>query len=375
MSDDFPNLTLTPQLEEVGQNVELVKQAPPEQLDPEAQKLTEQELAIVRDFAKQIDITNTTQVLQYGASAQKGIDEFAQRTLDSVRTKDTGEVGKIMTDLILELQGFSAEEKPGPFSKLFGNTKNQITAMKAKYDKVEVNVEKVVENLEHHQITMLKDVAGLDQLYEHNLKYFKELTMYIAAGKMKLNETRSVDLVELENKAKQSQDTLDAQSTRDLADKCDRFEKKIHDLELTRNISLQMGPQIRLIQNNDSLMVEKIQSLLVNTIPLWKSEMVLGLGLAHSTEAIKAARAVSDATNEMLKRRAETLKMGTIEAARESERGIVDIETLQQTNKALIETLDEVKKIQDEGRVKRREAEKSLTQIEDELKQKLLSMR
>ena len=331
---------------------------------------------MVDDFAEKIDITNSTLVLQYGSAAQKKIAGFSDTALDKVRTKDLGEIGDQISDLVVELKGFDIEEeeKKGIFG-WFKNTGNKITAMKARYDTAEQNVDKIAGALEKHQVQLMKDVVMLDKLYEMNLNYHKELSMYIIAGKKKLKEERATTLVELQNKAKQTNLAEDAQAANDFAQLCDNFEKKLHDLELTRMVSVQMSPQIRLVQNNDKLMTEKIQSTLVNTIPLWKSQMVLALGLAHSEQAVKAQREVSEMTNELLRKNAEKLKMSTIETAKESERGIVDMETLRQTNQSLIQTLDEVVKIQDEGRQKRRAAEEELGRLEGELKQKLLDIR
>ena len=329
---------------------------------------------MVDDFAQKIDITDSNVVLQYGAAAQKNIASFSENTLNSVRTKDLGEVGDALAGLVGELQNFGQEEKKGVFG-FFQKKKNDLNAMKAQYAKAETNVNKIVEVLENHQVTLMKDVAMLDQMYELNTKYYKELTMYILAGKKKLEKTRSVELEELRRKAAASGSQEDAQAYNDLANLCSRFEKKLHDLELTRMISIQMGPQTRLIQNNDALMLEKIQSSLVNTIPLWKSQMVLSLGLEHSRQATAAQSAVTNMTNELLQKNADMLKMGTIETAKEAERSVVDIQTLQHTNQQLISTLDEVMKIQQEGAQKRREAELELGRIEGELKQKLLELR
>ena len=363
-----PSLTLDPQQQEQEQ------QAEPTVLDESI--LSPEEQKVVDDFAEKIDITNSTLVLQYGSAAQKKIAGFSDTALDKVRTKDLGEIGDQISDLVVELKGFDIEEeeKKGIFG-WFKNTGNKITAMKARYDTAEQNVDKIAGALEKHQVQLMKDVVMLDKLYEMNLNYHKELSMYIIAGKKKLKEERATTLVELQNKAKQTNLAEDAQAANDFAQLCDNFEKKLHDLELTRMVSVQMSPQIRLVQNNDKLMTEKIQSTLVNTIPLWKSQMVLALGLAHSEQAVKAQREVSEMTNELLRKNAEKLKMSTIETAKESERGIVDMETLRQTNQSLIQTLDEVVKIQDEGRQKRRAAEEELGRLEGELKQKLLDIR
>lgn len=337
--------------------------------------LTPQEQKMVDDFAKKININDSNMVLQYGSASQKKIANFSESALQSVRTKDLGEVGDLVVGLVNQLKGFSVEEEEKGFLGLFKKPSNKISSLKTKYDKAEVNVDKICEVLEEHQIKLMKDIATLDKMYDLNLVYFKELTMYIYAGKKKLEEVRVNELVQLTEKAKLSGLPEDAQAANDFAAKCNSFEKKLHDLELTRMISIQMAPQIRLVQNNDSMMTEKIQSTLVNTIPLWKSQMVLALGIAHSRDAIRAQREVTDMTNQLLRKNAETLKMGTIEAAKESERGIVDIETLKHTNESLISTLDEVMRIQDEGRQKRREAESELGKIEQELKNKLLEIR
>ena len=351
------------------------KPAQPEPVMLEEASLTPQEQKTVADFAEKIDITNTAQVMQYGAAAQKKIAGFSESALENVRTKDLGEIGDAISGLVTELKGFYIEEEEKGFFGFFKKTGNKIAGMKAKYDKVEVNVEKIAAVLENHQIQLLKDIAILDKMYDLNLSYFKELTMYILAGKRKLRQVQEEVLPALVEKAKRTGLPEDAQAANDMDAMCQGFEKKLHDLELTRMVCIQMGPQIRLVQNNDKIMAEKIQSTLVNTIPLWKSQMVLALGMAHSTQAIEAQRAVSDMTNELLRKNAETLKMGSIQAAKESERGIVDIETLKHTNEQLISTLDEVAHIQEEGRQKRREAELELGRIEGELKQKLLELR
>lgn len=337
--------------------------------------LTPEERKMVSEFAKTIDIQNTNMVLQYGAGSQKKITDFSESALSNIRTKDFGAVGNMITDLIGELEGFSEEDDAKGLFGLFKKTTNRIRTLKAKYDKAEVNVDKISEVLESHQVQLLKDTAMLDKMYQMNLNYFKELSMYIIAGKEKLETVRATDLPQLHQKAQRSGLPEDAQAARDLDNFCNRFEKKLHDLELTRMISIQMAPQIRLVQNNDTLMAEKIQTTLVNTIPLWKSQMVLALGMAHSQQAIDAQRKVTDMTNELLRKNADLLKTGTISAAQESERGIADIETLRYTNESLISTLDEVLRIQDEGRQKRREAEQELGRIEGELKQKLLELR
>ena len=337
--------------------------------------LTPEERKIVDDFADKIDVTNTTQVMQYGSAAQKKIASFSETALNNVRTKDLGEVGEAITGLVTELKGFDATEEEKGFLGFFKRSGNKIAAMKAKYDKVDVNVDRITGVLDQHQVTLLKDIAMLDKMYDMNLSYFKELSMYILAGKKKLQQVRATVLPELVEKAKRTGLPEDAQAANDMSGMCESFEKKLHDLELTRMVSIQMGPQIRLVQNNDKIMAEKIQSTLVNTIPLWKSQMVLALGLAHSQQAMQAQRAVTDMTNELLRKNADALKMGSIETAREAERGVVDIETLKHTNEQLISTLDEVKRIQDEGREKRRAAEAELGRIEGELKEKLLQVR
>lgn len=343
--------------------------------DPQAVRLSPEEQAMVDSFAQKIDITNSQQVLQYGSACQKKIGDFSEAALAKVSTKDLGEVGEMITDLIGELKNFDAEEEEKGLFGFFKKKSNQIAALKSKYDKAETNVENIQSMLEGHQIQLLKDIAMLDKMYELNMAYFKELSMYILAGKQKLADVRTGALQQAMEKARISGLPEDAQAARDLSDQCERFEKKLYDLELTRNISLQMGPQIRLLQNNNSMMAEKIQSTIVNTIPLWKNQMVLALGLVHSQQAMQAERAVTDMTNELLKKNADALKMGTLETARESQRGVVDIETLQQTNKSLIETLDELNKIQTEGRAKRAAAQQELTRIEDELKQKMMEIR
>ncbi|MBE5862703.1 MAG: toxic anion resistance protein [Lachnospiraceae bacterium] len=336
--------------------------------------LTPQEQKMVDDFAAQIDITNTQQVMQYGSGSQKKIADFSESALGNVRTKDMGEIGKMLTDVVAELRSFEDEEDKGFFGNLFKKSTAKISDMKAKYDKAEVNVNKICKVMEGHQVTLLKDIAMLDKMYDLNMNYYKELSMYILAGKQKLEHAKKVELPELVAKAEKSGLPEDTQAARDFSAQIDRFEKKIYDLELTKTISLQMAPQIRLIQTNDTAMSEKIQSTLVNTIPLWKSQMVIAIGLNHSTNAARAQKEVSDMTNALLKKNAETLKIATIETAKENERGIVDIETLTQTNQTLISTLDEVMKIQEEGRTRRANAEVELTRIENEMKQKLLDI-
>ncbi len=337
-------------------------------------QLSDAERKMVADFAEKIDITDSTVVLQYGAAAQKNIASFSENALNNVRTKDLGEVGEALSSLVVELKTFGQEEKSGIFG-FFQRKKNEAMALKASYDKAEVNVDKISAILEGHQVTLMKDIAMLDQMYDLNTKYYKELTMYILAGKKALNKARTGKLEELRLKATQTSAQEDAQAYNDYANLCNRFEKKIHDLELTRMISVQMGPQTRMIQNNDALMLEKIQSSLVNTIPLWKSQMVLALGLEHSRQATAAQSAVTNMTNQLLQKNAEMLKMGTIETAKEAERSVVDLETLQHTNQQLISTLDEVMQIQKDGAQKRKEAEAELGRIEGELKQKLLELR
>jgi len=338
--------------------------------------LTPEEQKQVDDFAQQIDIHNSAIILQYGSGAQTKMGNFSETALSGVRSRDMGEIGGMLTGLVTQLKSFDvSEEKGGGFLGLFKKGANKVTAMKVKYATAEKNVAQISDALEQHQVTLLKDITLLDKMYDQNLIYFKEITMYILAGKQKLKFVEANDLPQLRERAKQSGLPEEAQAANDLANQCDRFSKKIHDLELTRTISLQMAPQIRLIQNNDTLMSEKIQSTLTNTIPLWKSQMVLALGVEHSNQAARAQREVTDMTNELLKKNSETLKVATVETAKESERGIVDIETLQTTNKNLIETLDEVVRIQTEGRQKRAEAEVELTRIEGELKNKLLELR
>ena len=337
-------------------------------------KLSDAEKKMVEDFSNKIDITEANIVLQYGSEAQKKISDFSDTALDNVKTKDLGEVGTLLSNLVVELKGFDEKENDKGFLGIFKKAGNKVESLKAKYDKTEVNVSKIANVLEDHQIQLLKDIALLDQLYDRNQTNCKELTMYIIAGKKKLEKVRNEDLPALQAKAKESGLAEDAQAANDLQNACDRFEKKLYDLELTRQVSIQMAPQIRLVQNNDTLMTEKIQSTLVNTIPLWKNQMVLALGLSHSKEAMQAEREVNNMTNELLKKNAETLHQATVETAKESERGIVDLETLQHTNQELIATLDEVLQIQKEGHAKRAEAEKELARIESELHNKLLEI-
>ena len=383
MSDNMmPELTLNPTetAQEAVPELTLTPEAPaPQEKEVEPVKvdesmLTEQEKKAVDDFAKKIDITDTNLVLNYGVAAQKSVATFSENALSSVRNKDLGEVGETLSNLVVEVKGFGQEEKKG-FAGLFHKQKDKLELMRAQYGKAETSVNRIVSELEKHQVALMKDIAMLDQMYELNLKYYKELTMYIIAGKKRLAEVRSGELEELRKKAEASGLAEDAQAYNDYAQKCERFEKKLHDLELTRMVSLQMGPQTRLLQNNDTLMVEKIQSSLVNTIPLWKSQMVLALGMEHSRQATAAQSAVTETTNELLRKNADMLKMGTIATAKEAERSIVDIETLQHTNEQLVSTLDEVVNIQREGAQKRKEAEVELGRIEGELKQKLMELR
>ena len=369
-----PSLVLDP-TEELEALEEEKKEPEVKPVTVEETPLTPAEQKMVDDFAEKIDITNSALVLQYGAASQKKISDFSEAALAKVRTKDMGEVGNMITSLVGELQGMEPEEEKKGFFGFFKKAGDSIDEMKAKYAKVEVNVDRIVGVLEEHQVQLMKDIAMLDKMYDRNMVYFKELSMYILAGKKKLASVRANELEQALNKARMSGLPEDAQAARDLSDLCDRFEKKLYDLQLTRNISLQMGPQIRLIQNNDTIMAEKIQTSIVNTIPLWKNQLVLSLGLAHSRQAMEAQRAVTDMTNSLLQKNAEMLKMGTLETAKESERGIVDIETLQKTNRSLIETLDELAKIQTEGRQKRAAAEQELGRIEGELRQKLTQLR
>lgn len=337
-------------------------------------ELSPQERQQVAQFASQIDLNNSQMILQYGAGTQKKMADFSESALKNVRTKDMGEVGDLLSSVVVELKSFDVEEEEKGIKGLFKRSSNRVTAMKAKYDKAEVNVNKICDVLEGHQVQLLKDIAMLDKMYDTNLTYFKELSMYILAGKERLQEVRDGELQQLIQKAQASGLPEDAQAARDLEDKCTRFEKKLYDLELTRTISIQTAPQIRLVQNNDTMMAEKIQSTIVNTIPLWKSQMVLALGIAHSTQAAKAQREVSDMTNELLKKNAATLKTASIETAKESERGIVELETLKNTNETLISTLDEVMQIQKDGRQKRQDAEVEIQRLENELKEKLLQI-
>ena len=370
MMQEAPVLTLDP----FGETKEEVVEVKEEQVD-ELDVLTPEEKKMVADFAAKIDLRSSNAILQYGAGAQKKIADFSESALENVKTKDLGEVGDMLAGVVTELKSFDEEEEEKGIFGFFKKGGNKLANMKAKYDKAEVNVNKICDALEGHQIQLMKDIAMLDKMYELNTTYFKELSMYIAAGKKKLQDVATTELPELEAKAARSGLPEDAQAVNDLNALCNRFEKKIHDLELTRTISLQMAPQIRLVQSNDTVMSEKIQSTLVNTIPLWKSQMVLAIGVENSSRAAKAQREVTDMTNELLRKNAEKLKLATVETAKESERGIVDIETLKATNESLISTLDEVMKIQQEGKEKRRTAEAELNRIENELKQKLLEIR
>lgn len=372
-----PILTFEPNMES-GELLTVKEEGTAEPVNTAAETmevhLTAEEQKQVDDFAAQIDIRNTQQILQYGAGCQKKIADFSESALGNVRTKDMGEVGEMLTQVVAELRSIEDADDNKGILGFFKKNTNKLANMKAKYDKAEANVEKISEALEAHQVTLLKDVAMLDKMYELNLTYFKELSMYILAGKQKLKEAQEAELPALVSKAEQSNLPEDTQAARDFAEMCNRFEKKVHDLELTRMVALQMAPQIRMIQNNDTVMSDKIQSTLVNTIPLWKSQMVIAIGLNHSTDAAKAQREVSDMTNELLKKNAENLKLATTETAKESERGIVDIETLQATNQTLISTLDEVIQIQEEGREKRKNAEIELQRIENEMHDKLLEL-
>lgn len=378
MSEELKDFTVTPTLtfeplkEEAP--VAQVKKEEPAQPEMDDSILSPEERKMVDDFAKQIDIRNSAAILQYGAGTQKKMADFSEDALDKVRTKDLGEVGDLLENVVTELKNFDAEEERKGIMGFFKKGQNKLESMKVKYAKAETNVNKIVETLEKHQIQLMKDAAIMDKMYALNLNYFKELSMYILAGKKKLGEIRNTELPQLMSKAQTSGLPEDAQAAKDLDSLCDRFEKKIHDLELTRMIAIQTAPQIRLVQGNDTLMAEKIQSTIVNTIPLWKSQMVIALGVAHSTEAARAQREVTDMTNALLQKNAETLKLATVEAAKESERGIVDIETLQKTNESLISTFDEVMSIQREGREKRRAAEAEIYRLEGELKQKLLQI-
>ncbi len=371
-------ITLTLNPEETTKEEVKQEEAPVTEKDPiDEANLTETERKTVDDFASKIDITESNTILQYGAAAQKKVSDFSDTALANVRTKDLGEVGTLLSDLVVELKEYDANdnnEKKGFFANLFDKGQDSVTKFKAKYDKAEANVEKVASMLEDHQITLLKDIALLDELYARNQQNTKELTMYILAGRKRVKEIRETELPKLVAKAKETNLPEDAQAANDLEQACVRFEKKLYDLELTRQISIQMAPQIRLVQNNDTLMTEKIQSTLVNTIPLWKNQIVLALGISHSKEAMEAQREVTDMTNTLLKKNAETLHQATVDTAKESERGIVDLETLQHTNEQLISTLEEVQQIQKEGREKRAQAEQELSKIENQLTNKLLEI-
>lgn len=389
-----PVLTLDPssvakekvQLEETTQQLETMAQAAPSataaaQAASEAVKqmdttmLTEEDKKSIEEFVKKIDVNNSDHVLLYGADAQKKIADFSDSALATIRTKDTGEVGDMLVNLVNEIKGFSAAaEKPSGIKGLFWNAQKAVSDMQTKYDKVDANVDTIASQLENHQVQLLKDVSMFNYLYDMNTQYFKELTMYIIAGEQKLKEVREGELEELKKKAAETGDAMDAQRANDLAANCDRFEKKLHDLKLTRQVALQMAPQIRLLQNNDSLLVERIQSTLSNTLPLWKSQIVIALGMHRSQEALKAQTAVTNMTNELLRKNAEALKTGTIQTAQEAERGIIDLETLKQTNQSLMDTINEVMKIQEDGRTKRLEAEKEMVAMEADLKKKLLEL-
>ena len=376
-SSFVPSLTLEPNaaaVEEAPVVEEKVEDIPVER--PELEKLSPAEQAAVKDFSEKIDVLNTEQVMNYGSAAQKNITEFSDAALKTVRTKDLGEVGQKLGDLVVELQGlnFDQEEKKG-IRGLFKKPVQSLASLKAQYSKAEVNVDKIVEALENHEITLMKDISMMDKMYERNQEYLKELTMYIIAGKLRIEQLRNVELPKMQEKARESGLPEDANAANDFANMIGRFEKKIHDLELTRMISLQMAPQIRMVQNNDTLMAEKIHSSIVNTIPLWKNQMVMALSLYHSEQAMKAQREVTNVTNELLIKNAEALHQGSVSVAKESERGIVDMETLKKTNEELIATLDEVRQIQDDGRARRAQAEEELGRIEGQLKQKLLEMR
>ena len=379
MTNAMPQLTLEPQLDVTAEAKAAVEADVPKA--PEAKMddtLTAEEKQAVEAFSKQIDVTNANQVLMYGANAQKNIANFSENALNNVRNKDLGEVGEALSGLVVELKSLDFDdddEEKGFFSKLFRKSKNQLDELKAQYSKVEVNVDKISEILEQHQIALMKDVAMFDEMYNLNLQYYKELTMYILAGRKRLEEVRANELEALRQKAAETGSTEDAQNYNDMVNMCNRFEKKLHDLELSRMVSIQMGPQTRMLQNNDVMMIEKIQSSLVNTIPLWKSQMVLALGLENARKATAAQAAVSEMTNELLKKNAEKLRQGSVDIAKEAERSIIDIETLQHTNEQLIATLDEVMQIQRDGAQKRQEAEAELRRIEGELKAKLTELR
>ena len=382
-SNPMPQLSLAPSapVPEVAESsAESIQQTAAPVVEEQApgldeSQLTEAEKKAIEDFINKVDVTNPDHVLLFGADAQKRIADFSQTALDAVKTQETGAVGNMLVNLVAELKGFKKDtEEPKGLSRLFSKAEDKIVRMQARYNKVSVNVENIASSLEGYQAQLLKDVAMFDRLYDQNSDYFHQLTLYIIAGDKKLRQIRENELKELMDKAAASGDAMDAQKANDLAAQCDRFEKKLHDLKLTRQISMQMAPQIRLLQNNNSILVERIQSTLVNTLPLWKNQMVLALGLEHSQQAMQAQKAVTDMTNDLLKKNAEKLKMGTLATAREAERGIIDMETLQQTNQSLIDTIDEVIRIQQEGRQKRAEAEKTLADMEVELKKKLLNM-
>ena len=377
-AEAVPTLTLEPELDTPATPAPVAAEPAKPEAEPvklDDSMLTDAEKKVVEDFAKKIDIMDSNLILQYGAAAQKNVAGFSENALSSVRTKDLGEIGDSLSELVVELKGFGAEEEKKGLLGIFKKAGNKLESMKAEYSKVEANVDRISRELEQHQVVLMKDVAMFDQMYELNLKYYKELTMYILAGKKKLEAVRTTELPALKAKTEETGAQEDAQRYNDTAQMCERFEKKLHDLELTRMISVQMGPQTRLLQNNDILMVEKIQSSLVNTIPLWKSQMVLALGMEHSRQATAAQSAVTEMTNELLKKNADLLKMGTIATAKEAERSVVDIETLQHTNQQLISTLDEVLNIQRDGAAKRKAAEIELGKIEGELKQKLMELR
>ena len=377
-AEAVPTLTLEPELDTPATPAPVAAEPAKPEAEPvklDDSMLSDAEKKVVEDFAKKIDIMDSNLILQYGAAAQKNVAGFSENALSSVRTKDLGEIGDSLSELVVELKGFGAEEEKKGLLGIFKKAGNKLESMKAEYSKVEANVDRISRELEQHQVVLMKDVAMFDQMYELNLKYYKELTMYILAGKKKLEAVRTTELPALKAKAEQTGAQEDAQCYNDTAQMCERFEKKLHDLELTRMISVQMGPQTRPLQNNDILMVEKIQSSLVNTIPLWKSQMVLALGMEHSRQATAAQSAVTEMTNELLKKNADLLKMGTITTAKEAERSVVDIETLQHTNQQLISTLDEVLNIQRDGAAKRKAAEIELGKIEGELKQKLMELR
>lgn len=377
MANEFENMQTAPvlTLEPFKEEETAVQIAEEKEVVVEEPVLTPEEKAAVTAFANQIDLTNSNMILQYGAGTQKKMADFSENALDKVRSKDLGEVGALLTDVVAELKDFDVDEEEKGFLGFFKKTTNKLEKMKLQYAKAETNINQITNVLESHQVQLMKDISVLDKMYELNLTYFKELSMYILAGKQKLEDVRNGELQSLIQKAQISGLPEDAQAARDLESMCTRFEKKIHDLELTRTISMQTAPQIRLVQNNDTMMVEKIQSTIVNTIPLWKSQMVIALGVEHSAQASEAQREVTDMTNMLLKKNAEKLKLATVETARESERGVVEIETLKATNQALIETFDEVMKIQEEGRQKRREAEAEMLRMEHELKNKLLEIR